>query len=313
MTPLILDCDTGTDDAVAILVAALHPDLDLLGVTTVWGNHDVAATTDNSLRVLGRVGRDDIGVHPGMNGPVRPRLERLPSGRADLPPTLPLPAPTSVAGSAAVEWLVETLRAATDPVSLVPTGPLSNVAAAVAADPAIVDAVGRLVVLGGSHREPGVTPYAERNVWCDPEAAHDVLTAGFRDLLLVTMDATFSAPLTAGDAAQLRAGGTVAAAMAADFVEDRIDWYRRDPAMAALGAAPLHDPLAVACLVDPEVLHVRDAAVSVERTDPTAYGASRFSFDGTEPGAPVRVALRADHDRFLGLLCGALGGGPTIG
>jgi inosine-uridine nucleoside N-ribohydrolase len=313
VTPVILDCDTGADDAVAILVAALHPDLDLLGVTTVWGNHDVSNTTDNSLRVLDLVGRGDIGVHPGGNGPVRTRLEQLPSGRSDLPPTLPLPEPTAVAASPAVEWLVETLRATADPVTVVPTGPLTNLAAVLAADPRIVEAVGSLVVLGGSHREPGVTPYAERNVWCDPEAAHDVLTAGFRDVLLVTMDATFSAPLTAADVARLRAVGTVAATTSADFVDARIEWYQRDPAMAALGAAPLHDPLAVACLLDPGVVEVREASVAVERTDPTTYGATRFSFPGARSaGAPVRVALRADHDRFLALLCASLGGDPGI-
>ncbi len=101
--PVVLDCDTGTDDAVAILLAALHPDLDLLGVSTVWGNHDVRHTTDNTLRVLDLVGRGAIGVHPGRDGPVRPRIEPLPSGRADLPTTLDLPAPMSVAGSDAVE------------------------------------------------------------------------------------------------------------------------------------------------------------------------------------------------------------------
>jgi len=314
VTPLILDCDTGTDDAVAIMAAALHPDLDLLGVTTVWGNHDVAHTTDNSLRVLELVGRADVGVHPGRNGPVRPRLEELPSGRADLPPTLALPAPSTAPGTAAVEWLVETLRSTTTPVALVPTGPLTNVAAAVAADRRIVEAVGSLVVLGGAHRERGVTPYAERNVWCDPEAAADVLRAGFRDILLVTMDATFSAPLTAADVARLRAVGGTAAATAADFVEARIEWYRRDPAMAAVGAAPLHDPLAVCCLLDPGVVAVREASVTVERVDPTTYGATRFSFAGERSaGTPVRVALRADHDRFLGLLCAALSGGPGIG
>ncbi|MDZ5620752.1 nucleoside hydrolase [Nocardioides sp. HM23] len=315
--PVVLDCDTGTDDAVAIMVAALHPGLELLGVTTVWGNHDVRHTTDNSLRVLDLVGCGGVGgvgVHPGWNGPVRPRLEELPPGRADLPATLPVPASATAARGPAVEWLVETLRGTTRPVTVVPTGPLTNLAAAVVADPGIVEAVGGLVVLGGTHRESGVTPYAERNVWCDPEAAHDVLTAGFRDVFLVTMDATFSAPLTAADTARLRAVGTVAAATAADFVDARIDWYRRDPAMAALGAAPLHDPLAVACLLDPAVVEVREAWTTVERTDPTTYGATRFTFAGDEPvGAPVRVALGADHDRFLDLLEEALAAGPRIG
>ncbi|NHA00037.1 hypothetical protein G5V59_07085 [Nocardioides sp. W3-2-3] len=202
MTPVVLDCDTGTDDAVAILLAALHPDLHLLGVTTVWGNHDVRDTTDNTLRVLDLLGRGDIGVHPGRNEPVRPRIAPLPSGRADLPPALDLPAPVSTAGAEAVEWLVATLRETTEQVALVATGPLSNLAAALAADRSLVGSVARLVVLGGTHRRAGVTPYAERNVWCDPEAAADVLAARWSDLLLVTMDATFSAPLDTADAAQ---------------------------------------------------------------------------------------------------------------
>jgi inosine-uridine nucleoside N-ribohydrolase len=306
--PVILDCDTGTDDAVAVMFAALHPDLDLLGVTTVWGNHDVRNTTDNTLRVLDLLGRGDIGVHPGRNQPIRPRIEALPSGRGDLDPTLDLPEPVSVAAGDAVEWLIETLRAATEPVALVPTGPLTNVAAALAADRRVVDAVGRLVVLGGSHREAGVTPYAERNVWCDPEAAADVLAAPFRDVLLVTMDATFSAPLTAADAVRLRELGTPAAQAAASFVDARIEWYQRDPSMAAVGGAPLHDPLAVAALVAPDLLTVLRASVTVERTDPTSYGATRFASEVDEDRGRISVAVAADRDRYLDLLCEVLAG-----
>ena len=304
-TPLILDCDTGTDDAVAILLAALHTDLDLLGVTTVWGNHDVRHTTDNSLRVLDLVGRGvaggarGVGVHPGRNAPVRPRITELPSGRADLEPTLPLPAPASAAAGDAVEWLVETLRAATQPVAVVPTGPLTNVAAAVAADPRITGAVGRLVVLGGTHRQAGMTPYAERNVWCDPEAAHDVLTAGFRDVLLVTMDATFSAPFTEVEVARLRGLGTTAASAAADLVEQRIGYYG--------GGAPLHDPLAVAALVAPDLLTVLRASVEVERADETTYGATRFRAEADERKGAVGVAVAADRNRYVDLLCEVLG------
>src|SRR6185436_4674225 len=103
--PVILDCDTGTDDAVAIMLAALHPGLDLLGVTTVWGNHDVRHTTDNTLRVLDHVGRGNVPVHAGANAPFRPRISPLPSGRPDLASVLDLPAPRSVAAdSDAVEW-----------------------------------------------------------------------------------------------------------------------------------------------------------------------------------------------------------------
>lgn len=311
MTPVVLDCDTGTDDAVAILLAARHPDLDLVGVTTVWGNHDVRHTTDNTLRVLDLVGRGDVGVHPGRNGPVRPRIESLPSGRADLPPTLDLPAPSSTAGTEAVEWLVETLRAAVEQVAVVATGPLTNIAAALAADRRVAGSVRRLVVLGGSHRQAGVTPYAERNVWCDPEAAADVFAAPVRDVLLVTMDATFSAPLTAADAARLRSLGTPAADTAADLLDARIAWYRRDPTMAALGAAPLHDPLAVAALVAPGLLTTLRAQVRVERADPTTYGATRFAAEVDDARGRASVAIRADRARYVDLLCATLGSRAT--
>jgi inosine-uridine nucleoside N-ribohydrolase len=184
------------------------------------------------------------------------------------------------------------------PVALVPTGPLSNVAAALAADPGIVDGVGRLVVLGGTHRQAGATPYAERNVWCDPEAAHDVLAAGFRDVLLVTMDATFSAPFTRTEVERLRAVGTPAASAAADLVEHRLAIYGGD--------APLHDPLAVAALVDPDLLTVLRASVEVERRDPTTYGATRFRAEPDGREGTVDVAVAADRDRYIELLCEAL-------
>src|SRR5688500_2233815 len=105
------------------MVATFDHDLGLLGVTTMWGNHDVRHTTDNSLRVLSLDAPRYVAVHPGCNGPVRPRLEKLPSGRADVPPTLPIPPLPAVARGPAVEWLVDTLRAATRPVVVVPTGP----------------------------------------------------------------------------------------------------------------------------------------------------------------------------------------------
>ena len=299
--PVIMDCDTGTDDAVAIMLAALHPGLDLLGVTTVWGNHDPRHTTDNTLRVLDHVGRGDVPVHEGANTPFRRRLTPLSSGRPDLAPVLDLPAARSGAGEgAAVEWLVETLRAATASVTVVTTGPLTNIAAAVAADTGLVDHVERLVVLGGTHRRAGVTPYAERNVWCDPEAAAFVLAAGFRRLTMVGMDATYAVPFDAEDAATLAARGAPAGTAAARFVTQRIELYRGDPAMAARAAAPLHDPLAVACLVDPGVVSVVPARCVVETTDPTTYGATRFTLDAED--ATLEVALGADHARYLATL-----------
>lgn len=303
--PVILDCDTGTDDAVAIMVAALHPGLDLLGVTTVWGNHDVRHTTDNTLRVLDHIGRGDVPVHAGRNEPFRPRATPLPSGRDDLPSTLDLPEAVSSAGTTpAVEWLVETLRAAAGPVTLVPTGPLTNIAAAVEAAPDIVGSVARVVALAGTHRQPGVRPLVERNVSCDPEAAAYVVGVGFRDLTLVGMDATFAAPLD-GDAARRLTGlGTPAGRAAGRFLKQRIDWYARDPAMARIRSAPLHDPLAVAHVVDPGAVDTAPARCRIELTPGDEYGRTVYDLDPDR--ADLAVGLDAAAGVFLRFLTDAL-------
>jgi inosine-uridine nucleoside N-ribohydrolase len=300
--PVILDCDTGTDDALAIALAALHPDLDLLGVTTVWGNHEVTHTADNTLRVLDHLGFVDVPVHAGLAGPYAGRTPALPGGRSDLPPTLELPEPTRpVTSTDAVGWLVETLRAAPDPVALVATGPWSNVAAALARDPRLLDHVDTLVLLGGAHRRAGVTPWAERNVWCDPSAASVVLAAaGATTTVLVTMDATYAVPLDEGDVATWAALGTRAGTLAAGLMTDRIAWYRRDPEMAARGAAPLHDPLAVAVLSDPDVVTTARAAAVVESAEGEQQGRTRFDF--TPGGAALEVALGADSATYRTLL-----------
>ncbi len=297
--PVVLDCDTGTDDAVAIMTAALHPGLRLLGVTTVWGNHDIRHTTDNTLRVLDHVGRGDVPVHAGRNAPFRPRNPGLPTGRDDLPSTLDLPAAVGSARSAdAVGWLVETLRAAPEPVTLVPTGPLTNIAAAVEAAPDVVDAVARVVALAGTHRRPGVGPLVERNAWCDPEAAAYVVRAGFRDLTFVGMDATFSAALDAADADRLDALGTRAGEVAGRFQRQRIAHYGGT-------SAPLHDPLAVAYVVDPSVVATRPARCRVELAPGPELGRTHYELDAER--AELEVGLAADRGAFLRFLADALG------
>ena len=286
---VVLDCDTGTDDAVAIMLAALHPGLDLLGVTTVFGNLEVADTTDNTQRVLDNVGRSDIPVHRGASSALPPR------GRAADP-------------SAAVDWLVETLRATTRPVTLVPTGPLTNVALALAADPRIVDAVDQLVMMGGSHRIPNVTPHAERNVRNDPAAADAVLRAGFRRLVMVTLDATHQAPLAHDDCDRLRRLGTPAGVAAAELVEERIEQYAGSDRPGARAAAPVHDPLTVAYLVEPDVLTLRHLHVAVEAADGPTCGRTVIDVDGATGKPPnAHVALSADRDRFLSVLLSTLG------
>lgn len=309
---VVLDCDTGTDDAVAIMLAALHPDLDLVAVTTVHGNAEVAVTTENTLRVLEHVGRADVPVFPGAAGPVVPRLPGVPEPReeADRGGTayLGLPeATTAPQQRSAAEWLLEELRATTQPLTLVATGPLTNLATVLAVDPRLTEAVQELVVLGGAHAVGNVTPSADRNLWSDAVAADRVLRAGFRRLVLVTLDATCGAALTGADAQRLRDLGTPAGTAAADFLEERIASAAAQPSMRVRGAAPLHDPFAVAALLEVCLLDLREVHVAVETTGRLTYGRSVIDVDGVG-GEPVNahVALRADGPRFLDLLCATL-------
>ena len=182
---VILDVDTGTDDAVALMLAALHPDLELIGATTVNGNVPV----DVLHRELAAGLRLHRGPGPGLPGrqPAdRPRRFPIPrdeiqSSRAVHGGYLDVPPSRSTAQSTgAVEFLIETYRAATEEIILVPVGPLSNIAEALAAEPLLKDRIPELVIMGGANLYGNVTPRAEFNIWADPEAARAVLNSGVR-------------------------------------------------------------------------------------------------------------------------------------
>ena len=295
---VILDCDTGTDDAIAIMLAVARPELDLLAVTAVWGNHAVEHTADNSRRTLDLIGRTDIPVYAGRSAPVAPPPGAAAAEGSPEPDTLPLPkASQAIEPQDAVEWLVETARSATEQFTLVPTGSMSNVAAAAAADPSFVDAVDEIVMMGGVIERGGLLPEVETNVGYDPEAAQRVLDAGFERVVLVPLDATYRATVTVEQCATLRDGGA-AAGIAADFIEQRIERYRRLPAMSGRAAAPVHDALTVAYLVDPTLVTLRPATVCVHTGDAPTRGRT----DITVGTGDVQVAVDADAPRFFELL-----------
>jgi inosine-uridine nucleoside N-ribohydrolase len=314
--PLILDVDTGTDDAVAVMCAALHPDLELLGVTTVNGNVPVENCTDNTLRVLDAVGRSDVAVHEGLARPIVrsdfPAPKRYERGSAkDMHGlTLPLPDPHSTKSpTGAVEYLVETLRATTAPVTLVPVGPLSNIAAALAVDPAIAEAVDEVVIMGGGHDVGNETAAAEFNIWADPEAADVVFAAPWRRLTLVPLDATHKALVSRTDCEALQALGSAAGAAAADFVTRRIDAYAAGSQVAAEEAAPVHDALCVAYLIHPEVVTTRHLHVRVETQGSRTVGRTVMdtrTHDSEPPNA--HVAFDADARLFVRFLLSVLAG-----
>lgn len=311
MTKLVLDVDTGTDDAVAVMLAALHPALELVGVTTVSGNVPLPNTTENTLRVLDHIGRGDIPVHPGAAQPLV--RDDLPIPRADtdlsayhddyldLPPSTSRPQETRAAGYLAERF--RQARADGEPLVLVATGPLTNLALALKADPRFAGDVGRLVIMGGGHEIANVTASAEFNFWADPEAARVVLGAGIADVTLVPLDATHKAPVSREDCARLRELGTPAGTAAAALIDRRVGGYDAAQPMAHPGSAPVHDALCVAHLVDEAVIACESCHVDVETAGGLTLGRSvidRHRRGGRPPNA--KVAFDADARRFTGLL-----------
>src|SRR5438094_443253 len=194
-TPILLDCDPGHDDAIALLLALASPELELLGVTTVAGNQTLEKTTANAIRVLEFAGRGEVAVAAGADRPLvrEAVVASNVHGETGLDgPDLP-PAQSSPVAQHAVDFLAEKIRVHDGAVTLVPTGPLTNVALLLALHP---DArPERIVLMGGAIAEGNVTPAAEFNIWCDPEAAARVFASGI-DVTMIGLDVTHKALFT---------------------------------------------------------------------------------------------------------------------
>ncbi len=306
---LILDVDTGTDDAVAVMLAALHPALELVACTTVNGNVAVHYCTDNTLRVLDHIGRGDIPVHEGLARPlVRPDfpIPRSTDDRAGKfhGRTLPLPeSKRDKEATAAVEFLIETYRNATEEITLVPVAPLTNIAAALTLYPKLAELVPEVVIMGGGHAIGNVTPSAEFNIWADPEAASVVLSAGFRKLTLVPLDATHRALVSRDDCTALAALGTPASQAAAELIGHRIAAHDASQQMDVAHTTPVHDALCVAFLIDAAILTTRRLHVAVETTGALTVGRTVIDTHARSGQPPqCAVAFDADARKFLRML-----------
>jgi len=307
-TKIILDVDTGTDDAVALMVAALSPDIELVGATAVNGNTGVDETTENTLRVFDLIGRPDIPVFRGMAAPMlRPQGDRGMAAviHRDL---LDLPAArTPARPQHAVDWLVDTYLASEGDITLVAVGPLTNVAMALLKEPRMAERIPEIVIMGGAHDHGNATASAEFNIWLDPEAARIVVNCG-RPIRMVPLDATHRALVSLEDAERLRALGTPAGEAAYRFISKRIEGYDATQPMHRAGAAPVHDALAVCAVIDPSVITTHFIPVDVETGGFLSDGRTvcDFRFRGHRP-ANVHFAMDADEPRFVAMLTDILG------
>ncbi|MTI16335.1 nucleoside hydrolase [Rhodobacteraceae bacterium RKSG542] len=306
---LILDVDTGTDDAVAIMLAALHEDLDLVGVTTVNGNAEVEYCTENTLRVLDYIGESSIPVFEGLDKPIAREDFPVPRRQDDLLEKihgkfLDLPEATSrKQDTSAVEYLIETYRAATDPITLVPVAPLSNIAAAIRLEPKLIKLIPEVVIMGGAHYTGNVTPSAEFNIWADPEAAAVVFNAGFEKITMVPLDATHKALVTAGDCEAFEALGTPAGKAMSIVTGHRIGVHDKIQRMDIERSAPVHDALCVAHLIDPSVITTGDYRVDVDTANGLCVGRTVIDVrerSGKEPNC--KVAFDADARKFVSIM-----------
>jgi inosine-uridine nucleoside N-ribohydrolase len=295
-TPIILDCDPGHDDAIALLLALASPEIELVGVTTVSGNQTLDKTTANALRVLELAGRTDIPVHAGADRPfIRERdVAAHVHGESGLDgPDLPPPS-TRAEDQHAVDYLAEQIRSRKGKITLVPTGPLTNIGLLLAMHP---DArPERIVLMGGAAGEGNRTPAAEFNIWADPEAAQRVFAEGL-DTTMIGLDVTHRALITDAHTEAMRGAGRVGKAVA-----ELMDFYARFHKVRypELDGSPMHDPVCIAHLIDPELVEVRDADIEVDCSGGPSWGRTNVDWRSREHfGAPnAKVGLDIDGDAF---------------
>ena len=259
--PIILDCDPGHDDALAILLALARPELQVLGITTVAGNSTLENTTRNALAVLTLLGRTDVPVAAGADRPMRRTLQTAPhvhgsSGLegADLP--RPQVGPRK---EDAADLMAALIESSNDPVTLIPTGPLTNIATFRRRYPELFGKVRHICLMGGSIGEGNITASAEFNIWVDPDAAHEVFTAGV-PLTMIGLDVTHEALLTLDDADRMAAlgrTGRVFADLMRFFARFHIEHY-------GWQGAPIHDAVAVAHVLGTGLVETKPYRVDIE-------------------------------------------------
>lgn len=303
--PVVLDCDPGHDDALALLLAHADPRLDLRAVTVVHGNQTVDKCLHNTLAVCTLAGITDVPVARGADRPlVRPlRVAGDIHGESGLDgPLLPTPTVTADARDA-VTLLHDVLTAATTPVTVLATGALTNIALLLRAHPDLTARVREVVWMGGSTRGGNITPFAEANAANDPEAADEVLASGV-PFTMVGLDVTHQALVTPDVLERLRAVGTPVAQVCVELMTFFAGSYAEHFAMPD---PPLHDPVAVARVIDPSLVRVVRTNLVVETEGRWTSGATVADLSGYSGRTPnADVALGLDRDRFFDLLVGAV-------
>ena len=309
MIRILLDTDPGIDDALALFLALASPDAQLEGITTVSGNVHVDLTTRNALALLEAAGRTDIPVARGCDRPLvrEPVIADYVHGRNGLGEvSLPEPRQQQLAMHA-VDFLIEKILAAPGEMTLVPIGPLTNIALAVRREPRIAQLVREVVIMGGALRVPGnVTPVSEFNIYADPHAAHVVLHAGW-PLRLVPLDATKQAQFQREQVRALASGGHPVTRLIEQMVTYYLDVFGGPRGLTSF---TMHDPLCLAAAIRPDLLTWQSAYVDVELQGALTLGQTVAYFDRLEDIDPAlegthrsnaQAAVGVESEQFLAL------------
>lgn len=294
---IILDCDPGHDDAVAIIMAAKHPMIDLLGITIVAGNQTLEKTTRNGLNVVQKLGLD-VPVYAGCGIPmVRDRqiIADDIHGETGLDGPVFDPLTREAEKEHAVDFIIRTLMESDGDVTLVPTGPLTNIAMAMRREPKIVDKIQEIVLMGGAYQLGNVTPAGEFNIVADAEAAYVVFNSG-RPVVMMGLDLTRQALCYPEIVERMRSIGNPASDLFADLMTF---FGKTQKAVFGWEGGPLHDPTCIAYLINPDCIEVKDMYTEVEIRSERCYGRTLcdfFGITGKEPNS--KVAVKLDKEGF---------------
>ncbi|MFC0264981.1 nucleoside hydrolase [Alloscardovia macacae] len=310
---MILDLDTGVDDALAIAYALASPEVELIGITGTYGNVLMDQGTRNSLAITDILGHPEVPVFRGVDHSSTSEpgsfevleISKFIHGENGIGDVEIPDSPRVVEQQDAVDFIIEAAHTYGEDLIYVPTGPDTNIAAALKKDPQIAHLIGSIVIMGGALTVPGnVNAWTEANISQDPEAADYLFRSG-ANVTMVGLDVTLQTLLTYADTAKWRALGTKAAKFYADMTDFYIKAY--ETTSPHLGGCGLHDPLAVAVAVDPSLVTLLDINMKVDVDGPTRGRTIGDEQRITDRTKTMKVAVAVDVDRFVGELMDRIG------
>ncbi|OTO71212.1 MULTISPECIES: ribosylpyrimidine nucleosidase [unclassified Enterococcus] len=297
---IILDCDPGHDDAITILMAAAHPKIDLLGITIVAGNQTLDKTVVNGLNVCQLLGID-ANVYAGMPKPlVREQVVAgNVHGESGLDGPVFGPLHRQAEKTNAVNYIIDTLMASEGDITLVPVGPLTNIAVAMRMEPLIIPKIKEIVLMGGAYGTGNFTPSAEFNIFADPEAAHVVFTSG-APIVMMGLDLTNQTLCTLEIIERMEAVENVAGKLFGDIMRFTL---KSQFECFGLEAGPLHDATCVGYLISPEAFETQEMYVEVDSNRGPCYGRTVCDeLNVLEQKANAKVGKKIDTETFWDLV-----------